>query len=110
MLRDSSLGVLREKVQSVEVGEVGLRVVEGSVRKIINTCKEIKATTCARECVCVCTRARRARAWAQSASQGARHIGPPKRAWRGARGGAGTHTKAWYMNAQPRGLSSTLYR
>lgn len=40
-------------------------------------------------CVYVCTRARQARAWARSASQGARHTDPPERAWRGARGGRG---------------------
>lgn len=36
-----------EKAQSVEGGDVGLREVEGAMRKTINTCKEIKATTCA---------------------------------------------------------------
>lgn len=45
------MGVFGETVKSVEVEEVGLREVEGSRRKTINTCKEIKATTCARASV-----------------------------------------------------------
>lgn len=43
--------LLGETAESVEVEEVGLKEVEGSRRKTINTCKEIKATTCARASV-----------------------------------------------------------
>lgn len=80
---------------------MGLRELAGSRRKTLNTCKEIKATTCAhasvcaRVCarvyVCVCVHARARPGCLRRASGG-----PGKRAPAAAvAGGAGTHTKAW---------------
>lgn len=81
---------------------VGLREVAGARRETLNTCKEIKPTTCARESVwarvyvCVRVYARGRPGRGRRASRGTGQEGAPgRRGAGGARGGAGTHTNAW---------------